>query len=103
MDVLHTLREIRVGHLLEHVRVLAHDDADGVFRGRLLRRDLGGKLLQDRLVFEDAEAGIDAALAAGMYAVGLGPANRVGKAHLVLPSLDGAQVDVVIKALSTTD
>ena len=51
------------------------------------------------VIFEDAEAGIEAALAAGMYAVGLGPANRVGKAHLVLPSLDGATVDAVLKAL----
>ncbi len=33
------------------------------------------------VVFEDAEAGIKAALAAGMTAVGIGPAERVGKAH----------------------
>ncbi|MBN1286301.1 MAG: beta-phosphoglucomutase [Anaerolineae bacterium] len=37
-------------------------------------------------VFEDAEAGIDAALAAGAYAVGVGPAERVGHAHLRLPN-----------------
>ena len=41
------------------------------------------------LVVEDAGSGVDAALAAGMWAVGLGPANRVGQAHLVLPSLEG--------------
>ncbi len=34
------------------------------------------------VVIEDAEAGIEAALAGGMYAVGVGPAERVGKAHL---------------------
>lgn len=33
-------------------------------------------------VVEDAESGIEAALAAHMCAVGIGPAERVGKAHL---------------------
>lgn len=37
------------------------------------------------IVFEDAEAGIDAALKGGFFAVGIGPAERVGKAHRVLP------------------
>lgn len=41
------------------------------------------------LVVEDATAGIEAALAAGMWAVGLGPINRVGNAHIVLPNLAG--------------
>ena len=40
-------------------------------------------------VVEDAGAGVEAALAAGMWAIGLGPAERVGAAHVVLPSLDG--------------
>jgi kojibiose phosphorylase len=39
------------------------------------------------VVVEDAEAGIEAALAAGMWAVGLGPVERVGTAHVVLPGL----------------
>lgn len=34
------------------------------------------------VVVEDAQAGIEAALAGGMYAVGVGPEERVGKAHL---------------------
>lgn len=37
------------------------------------------------VVFEDAQAGIDAALAAGAFAVGIGPAARVKGAHLHLP------------------
>jgi kojibiose phosphorylase len=41
------------------------------------------------VVFEDASAGIDAALAAGMWAVGMGPPERVGTAHIVLPNLAG--------------
>ncbi len=39
------------------------------------------------VVVEDAAAGIEAALAGGMWAVGLGPVERVGAAHVVLPSL----------------
>ncbi|MEH2260478.1 beta-phosphoglucomutase [Nostoc sp.] len=41
------------------------------------------------VVVEDAAAGVEAALAAGMWAVGLGPIERVGAAHIVLPSLEG--------------
>jgi beta-phosphoglucomutase len=51
------------------------------------------------VVFEDAEAGVDAALAGGMFAVGLGPANRVGKAHVVLPDLAKVSVAEVLAAL----
>lgn len=54
------------------------------------------------VVFEDAEAGIEAALAGGMYAVGLGPASRLGKAHLVLPNLQGVSVDQILRALPPT-
>lgn len=36
---------------------------------------------QQCIVFEDAEAGIDAALAGGFWTVGIGPAERVGHAH----------------------
>ncbi len=41
------------------------------------------------VVFEDATAGIEAGLAAGMWTIGLGPVERVGNAHVVLPSLNG--------------
>lgn len=37
------------------------------------------------VVFEDASAGIEGALAAGMYAVGVGTPEVLGKAHLVIP------------------
>ncbi|MBD2593427.1 beta-phosphoglucomutase [Nostoc spongiaeforme FACHB-130] len=43
------------------------------------------------VVVEDAAAGIEAALAGGMWTVGLGPVERVGAAHVVLPSLAGVQ------------
>ena len=52
----------------------------------------------DCLVVEDAAAGIEAAHAAGMLALGLGPFARVGKAELVLPSLAGQQAaDILAK------
>ncbi|MEH2274643.1 MAG: beta-phosphoglucomutase [Nostoc sp.] len=46
---------------------------------------------EQSVVVEDAAAGVEAALAAGMWAVGLGPAQRVGAAHVVLPSLAGVK------------
>ena len=42
------------------------------------------------VVIEDARAGVEAAHAAGMVAVGIGPTERVGAAELVCPNLDGA-------------
>ncbi len=42
------------------------------------------------VVVEDAEAGVAAALAAGMHSLGIGPQERVGAAEMVLPDLSGA-------------
>jgi beta-phosphoglucomutase-like phosphatase (HAD superfamily) len=44
------------------------------------------------VVVEDAESGIEAALAAGMVAVGIGPEERVGKAHYRVDCI--ADIDV---------
>jgi beta-phosphoglucomutase len=44
------------------------------------------------IVFEDAEAGVKAALDGGFWTVGLGPAERVGRAHRVRANLDAATV-----------
>jgi beta-phosphoglucomutase len=41
------------------------------------------------VVVEDAAAGVDAGQTAGMRTIGLGPAERVGHADLLLPSLSG--------------
>ncbi len=51
------------------------------------------------VVVEDAAAGVDAALAAGMWAVGIGPAERVGHAHAVFPHLAHVTLDRFIEAL----
>jgi len=52
------------------------------------------------VVFEDAEAGIDAALAGGFWAVGIGTAN-VGHAHMRVPSLAAASVETILSHLGT--
>jgi beta-phosphoglucomutase len=54
------------------------------------------------VVFEDAEAGVEAALAGQMWAVGIGPQERVGKAHLVLANLKGANWENIQKRLVQT-
>jgi kojibiose phosphorylase len=51
------------------------------------------------VIFEDAEAGIAAALTGGFWAVGIGAAD-VGKAHLVLPDLANARAAEIIEALA---
>lgn len=48
------------------------------------------------LVVEDAEAGVEAGRAAGMKTLGLGPRERVGQAHWVLPDLSGASLDAIL-------
>jgi len=55
------------------------------------------------VVFEDAEAGIEAALAGGMWAVGLGPESRVGRAHLVLPNLQGVDWEQLTGLLQASE
>ncbi|HEY8512883.1 MAG TPA: beta-phosphoglucomutase [Cyclobacteriaceae bacterium] len=47
------------------------------------------------LVFEDAEAGVEAALAAGMKCVGIGSPQRLGKADLVLSSVSEFTTDLL--------
>jgi len=55
---------------------------------------------RDCLVVEDAAAGIEAAHAAGMKALGLGPIERVGEAELVLPSLEGQSAVEILRKFS---
>jgi kojibiose phosphorylase len=55
---------------------------------------------ENAVIVEDAEAGIQAAKAAGMRSVGLGPIERVGGADVVLPDLTDANLPELIAALS---
>ena len=54
------------------------------------------------VVFEDAQAGVEAAKVAGMYAVGLGPVERVGQADLVLPDLASVALPDLLQRLAAT-
>lgn len=47
------------------------------------------------VVFEDAEAGVEGALVAGMACVGIGPAERVGRATLICDGLHAITVEQV--------
>ncbi len=57
------------------------------------------------IVFEDAEAGIEAALRGGFWTVGIaghtaGGQERVKAAHITLPDLDGARVRDVLERIN---
>ena len=45
-------------------------------------------------------AGIEAALVGGFWTLGLGPHERVGKAHVILPSLQGARLERLLEMIS---
>lgn len=51
-------------------------------------------------VFEDAAAGIEAARAGGMWAIGIGPQRRLKAAHVVYPNLKEITVEKIIEQLS---
>lgn len=54
------------------------------------------------VVFEDAEAGVQAALAGGMWAVGIGPVERVGSANVVISGLADSCWACVLDQLQQT-
>ncbi len=51
---------------------------------------------EECVVFEDAEAGVDAAIAAKMIAVGVGPEKRVGHAHYCFETVQDIELDRII-------
>lgn len=52
---------------------------------------------QNCIVYEDAESGIDAAIAGGFMSVGIGPEDRVGHADIRFPDMASATFEAVIK------
>lgn len=53
------------------------------------------------LVFEDSTVGVTAARAGGFRVVGIGDAQIVGAAHVVVPSLAGVTLDALISRLES--
>ena len=51
------------------------------------------------IVFEDAEKGVDAALAGGFFAVGVGSEDNLGHAHYVLPNFIGASLQNILDGI----
>lgn len=56
-----------------------------------------GLLPSECVVVEDAAAGIEAALAGSFWTIGLGPAERVQGAHLILPSLEKVRLAELLR------
>ncbi|MBK1811328.1 beta-phosphoglucomutase [Clostridium sp. YIM B02505] len=50
---------------------------------------------KDCVVFEDAEAGIEAAIRAGMQSIGIGSVETLGKATKVIPNLKDADLTIL--------
>ncbi|MDP3177555.1 MAG: beta-phosphoglucomutase [Spirochaetaceae bacterium] len=55
------------------------------------------------LVFEDAEAGVEAALAAGMRAVGIGAPRSLAKADLVIRGFAGIMPETILAQFNLID
>ncbi|GAB6089706.1 beta-phosphoglucomutase [Spirochaeta dissipatitropha] len=58
--------------------------------------ELLGLSPEECIVVEDAEAGVEAALAGGMTVVGVGPVERVGKAHFVFGDTSSIDPELVM-------
>ena len=58
--------------------------------------ELLGVAPSECIVFEDAEAGVEAAHNAGMKAVGIGSATTLGKAEMVIPNFVGFTLDKIL-------
>ncbi|ADQ15400.1 beta-phosphoglucomutase [Halanaerobium hydrogeniformans] len=58
-----------------------------------------GVKAEECVVLEDAESGVEAALAANMIAIGVGPDDRVGKAHLVFSTVKEIDFEEILEKI----
>jgi len=102
------VERLGIGHLVDAIAdgysVMRQKPAPDLF---LRAAEMLGAPPERCVVVEDAAAGIAAAKAAGMWAVGLGPVERVGGADLVFPDLAGVtlndmRTNLLITNLPTT-
>ena len=86
MDIFDTISD---GHSVENSK-----PAPDLFLHTAEKLDLSPK---ECVVIEDAESGIKGALAANMVAVGVGPEDRLGKAHYRYDTVKDIDLDEIIK------
>ncbi len=114
LDLLKELKEKKIGvalgsasknapTILEKVKLTEYFDA--VVDGNMVAKakpdpsvflqgaDLLGVKKEECIVFEDAEAGIEAAINGGMRNIGIGSPDVLVKADIVLPGLDGLNLN----------
>jgi beta-phosphoglucomutase len=93
------LARLGITHLFEAI-----SDGDAVARAKpapdlfLHAADELGVAPDRCAVVEDAESGVAAALAAGMLAVGIGPPERIGAAHLRYPTVGDVRLEDILTA-----
>ncbi len=100
-EVIHRLE---IGHLFDAISdgysVTSQKPAPDLFLHAARQLDLPPS---ECVVVEDAAAGIEAGRAGGFYTVGLGPAERVGDADAIFPSLAGVHLPDILTALRTRE
>ena len=57
---------------------------------------------KNAIVFEDAEKGIEAAVAGGFYAVGIGKALSLDDAHIIISGFEYIDIDEISEALAAS-
>jgi beta-phosphoglucomutase len=57
---------------------------------------------KNAIVFEDAEKGIEAAVAGGFYAVGIGKALSLDDAHIIIPGFEYIDIEEIQEALAAS-
>ena len=67
----------------------------------LLGAEAVGLKPKDCIVFEDAEKGVEAALAGGFYTVGVGHHDVLDEAHIVIPAFEYIDIDEICEALAS--
>lgn len=93
---LHALIDVLIdGHMVKRTK-----PAPDIF---LLAAEKLGEKPDSCAVVEDAAVGIQAAKAAGMFTIGIGPVQRVGEADLVLGSLTELGLPEIIDRLTSSD
>ncbi len=88
-------------------KIRIENDFDAIVDGNMIRNTkpdpeiflLAASMLRispsECLVFEDAEAGVEAALAANMKCVGIGSVKQLGKADLVIPRTADFKIELL--------